>query len=81
MDVDYFIRMKLMELSEDGAVRLLEEKFITGREGYFCLKFSKNLTRTKALLTYRKRDSNEDILLPLERDLDKPLWVWADNCI
>ncbi|NLW77186.1 MAG: hypothetical protein GXY18_12290 [Methanomicrobiales archaeon] len=44
-----------MELSEDGAVRLLEEKFITGREGYFCLKFSKNLTRTKALLTYRKR--------------------------
>ncbi|MGV8109631.1 hypothetical protein [Methanospirillum sp.] len=55
VDVDYFIRTKLMELSEDGAVRLLEEKFITGREGYFCLKFSKNLTRTKALLTYRKR--------------------------
>jgi hypothetical protein len=28
------------------AVKLLEEAFITGREGFFCLKSSKNLTVT-----------------------------------
>jgi hypothetical protein len=42
VDVDYFIRTKLMETSEDGAIRLLEEKFIIGREGFFCMKSSKN---------------------------------------
>ena len=44
VDVDYSIQTKLIELSEDDAVRLLEEKFITGREGFFCLKSSKNFS-------------------------------------
>lgn len=55
MDVDYSIHPKLMELSEDDAVRLHEGKVIMVREGSFCLESSKNLTRTEALLTYRKR--------------------------
>ena len=41
VEVDYSIQTKLIELSEDDAVKLLEEKFITGREGFFCLKSSK----------------------------------------
>jgi transposase len=55
VDVDYSIQTKLIELSEEDAVNLLEEGFVTGREGFFCLKSSKNLTLTKALLTYRKK--------------------------
>jgi hypothetical protein len=53
-EVDYSIQTKLIELSEDDAARFPEEKFITGREGFFCLKPGKNVTRTEALLTYRK---------------------------
>ncbi|MCP1662769.1 transposase [Methanocalculus sp. AMF5] len=82
VDVDYSIQTKLMELSEDDAVRLLEEKFITGREGFFCLKSSKNLTLTEALLTYRKKDSIEKIFNSLKNEIEiKPLRVWTDNSI
>jgi transposase len=82
VDVDYSIQTKLIELSEDDAIRLLEEKFITGREGFFCLKSSKNLTLTEALLTYRKKDSIEKIFNSLKNEIEiKPLRVWTDNSI
>lgn len=82
VDVDYSIQTKLVELSEDDAIKLLEEKFITGREGFFCLKSSKNLTLTEALLTYRKKDSIEKIFNSLKNEIEiKPLRVWTDNSI
>ncbi len=82
VDVDYSIQTKLIELSEDDAVRLLEDKFITGREGFFCLKSSKNLTLIEALLTYRKKDSIEKIFNSLKNEIEiKPLRVWTDNSI
>ena len=82
MEVDYSIQTKLIELSEDDAVKLLEEKFITGRKGFFCLKSSKNLTLTEALLTYRKKDSIEKIFNSLKNEIEiKPLRVWTDNSI
>ena len=81
MDVNYSIRTKLIELSEDDAVKLLEEKFITGRERFYCLKSSKNLALNEALLTYRKKDSNEDIQFSKNEIEIKPLRVWIDNSI
>jgi len=61
---------------------MLEEKFITGREGYFCLKSSKNLTLPEALLTYRRKDSIEKIFNSLKNEIEiKPLRVWTDNSI
>jgi transposase len=82
VDVDYTIQTKLVELSEDDAVKLLEDKFITGREGFFCLKSSKNLTLIEALLTYRKKDSIEKIFNSLKNEIEiKPLRVWTDKCI
>jgi transposase len=82
VDVDYSIQTKLLELSEEDAVKLLEEKFITGREGFFCLKSSKKLTLTEALLTYRKKDSIEKIFNSLKNEIEiKPLRVWTDNSI
>ena len=80
--MDYSIQTKLIELSEDDAVKLLEDKFITGREGFFCLKSSKNLTLPEALLTYRKKDSIEKIFNSLKNEIEiKPLRVWTDKSI
>ena len=69
-------------LKEDEAVKLLEDKLITGREGFFCLKSSKNLTLVEALNTYRKKDSIEKIFHSLKNEIEiKPLRVWTDNSI
>jgi transposase len=82
IDVEYSIQTKLIELSEEEAVKLLEENIITGREGFFCLKSSKNLTLAEALLTYRKKDSIEKIFNSLKNEIEiKPLRVWTDNSI
>lgn len=69
IDVEYSVQTKLIDLSEDEAVELLKEKIITGREGFFCLKSSKNLTLYEALLTYRKKDSIEKCDKKLYRGL------------
>ena len=82
IDVEYSVQTKLIELSEDEAVQLLEENIINGREGFFCLKSSKNLTLAEALLTYRKKDSIEKIFNSLKNEIEiKPLRVWTDNSI
>ncbi len=82
IDVEYSIQTRLIELSEDEAVKLLEENIITGREGFFCLKSSKDLTLAEALLTYRKKDSIEKIFNSLKNEIEiKPLRVWTDNSI
>jgi len=82
IDVEYSIQTRLIELSEEEAVKLLEENIITGREGFFCLKSSKDLTLAEALLTYRKKDSIEKIFNSLKNEIEiKPLRVWTDNSI
>jgi transposase len=82
IDVSYSFQTKLIELSENEAIKLLEDKLITGREGFFCLKSSKNLTLKQALLTYRKKDSIEKIFHSLKNEIEiKPLRVWTDDSI
>ena len=49
VDVSYSIQTKLMTISEDEAIKLLEDQVITGREGFFFLKSSKNLIFTESL--------------------------------
>ena len=74
IDVEFSVQTKLVELSEDEALRLLEEKIITGREGY--------LTLPEVLLTYRKKDSIEKIFYSLKNEIEiKPLRVWTDESI
>jgi len=76
VDISYTFQTKLMELSEEEAIKLLEEDLISGREGFFCLKSSKNLTLKQALLTYRKKDSIEKFFQSLKNEIDiKPLRV------
>jgi transposase len=82
IDVSYSFQTKLIELSENEAIKLLEDKLITGREGFFCLKSSKNLTLKQALLTYRKKDSIEKIFNSLKNEIEiKPLRVWTDASV
>jgi transposase len=55
---------------------------ITGREGFFCLKSSRDLTLKHALSTYRKKDSFEKIINSLKNEIEiKPLRVWTDSSI
>ena len=80
--VHYSIQTKPMELSKDDAAKHLEEKFIIGREGFFCVNSSTNLTLTEALLTYQKKYSIEKKFNPLKNQIEnKLLHVWTDNNI
>jgi transposase len=82
VDIEYSFQTKLDELSEEEALRLLNKVSINGREGFFCLVSSENLTLQEALGTYRKKDSIEKIMNSLKNEIEiKPLRVWKDESI
>lgn len=82
IDIAYSFQTKLGELSDEEALKLVESAIITGREGFFCIKSSENLTLQQALQTYRKKDSIEKIFNSLKNEIEiKPLRVWSDNSI
>jgi transposase len=80
IDISYSYQTKLVEMTEEDAFKLLEKETINGREGFFCLKSSKNLTLKEALETYRKKDSIEKIFDSLKNEIEiKPLRVWCQG--
>ena len=82
IDISYSYQTKLVEMTEEDAFKLLEKEIINGREGFFCLKSSKNLTLKEALETYRKKDSIEKIFDSLKNEIEiKPLRVWTKESI
>lgn len=82
VDVIYSYQTKLRELGEEESLKLVESAVINGREGFFCIKSSENLTLEQALDTYRKKDSIEKIFNSLKNEIEiKPLRVWSDNGI
>jgi len=73
---------KLKSLSDEQAFELVKKASITGREGFFCLTSSKNLTLKAALFLYKEKDSIEKIMHSLKNEINiKPLRVWSDNSI
>ena len=73
---------KLKTLSEKEAFELVKKASITGREGFFCLTSSQDLTLKEALFLYREKDSVEKIMHSLKNEINiKPLRVWTDNSI
>ncbi len=73
---------KLKTLSELQAFELVKKDSITGREGFFCLMSSQDLTLKEALFLYREKDSVEKIMHSLKNEINiKPLRVWSDNSI
>jgi transposase len=82
VDVKYSYQTKLTEISEEEAIRIVEEVSINGREGFFCLVSSEDLTLEEALQTYRKKDSIEKIINSLKNEIViKPLRVWKEKSI
>jgi len=73
---------KLGSLSENQAFDLVKKTSITGREGFFCLTSSDNLTLDEALVLYKEKDSVEKIMYSLKNEINiKPLRVWSDNSV
>ena len=62
-------------MNDKEALEFLIKENINGREGFFCLKSSRNLTLKEALEVYRKKDSLEKIFnyLPFRRLADRPV--------
>lgn len=82
VDVKYSYQTKLTSLSEKEALRVVQKASINGREGFFCLVSSENLTLTEALKIYRMKDSVEKIFQSMKNDISiKPLRVWSTNSI
>jgi transposase len=82
IDISYSYQTKLEELSEEEAMKLLEKIIITGREGFFCIKSSENLTLQQALQTYRKKDSIEKIFNSMKNEIEiRPVRVWSEDSI
>jgi len=82
VDVTYSYQTKLKELGEKEALEYAKKHSITGREGFFCLTSSENLTLEEALHTYRKKDSIEKLINSLKNEVNiKPLRVWSENSI
>lgn len=73
---------KLKSLSEKEAFELVKNASITGREGFFCLMSSQNLTLKETLFLYKEKDSIEKIMNSLKNEVNiRPLRVWSDNSI
>jgi len=77
IDATTSFQTKLAEMSEKEAYEYAFSRCRNGREGFFCLKSSKNLTLAEALVTYRKKDSIEKIFHSLKNEIEiKPVRCW-----
>lgn len=82
VDVKYSYQTKLTSLSEKEALKIVQKASINGREGFFCLVSSENLTLAEALKIYRMKDSVEKIFQSMKNDISiKPLRVWSTKSI
>lgn len=82
VDMTYSYQTKLPIISENDAFEEVKKASITGREGFFCLTSSENLTLKEALLLYREKDSIEKIMHSLKNEICiKPLRVWTTKSI
>lgn len=73
-------RLKNMTLKE--LRKRMFEASLTGREGFFLLISSKNLTGKQALTIYRNRDAVEKLIDSLKNVVKlKPVRVWTSNAI
>jgi transposase len=81
VEMQYSYQTKLKELGSE-ALEYVKKQTITGREGFFCLVSSEDLTLQQALETYRKKDSIEKLINSLKNEINiGPLRVWTDESI
>jgi transposase len=74
------LQKRLEKIPEDTLKENIFEESLTGREGFFLLISSKDLTHFQALKTYRERDSIEKMMDSLKNVIRiKPIRVWTDD--
>lgn len=74
------LQKRLNNLTQKELKKKLLTEAVTGREGFFLLVSSKNLTPNEALQQYRSRDSIEKLIDSLKNVIKvKPVRVWTDN--
>lgn len=74
------LQKRLEKLSENELSEALFSESKTGREGFFLLVSSKDLTHFEALKLYRERDSIEKMMDSLKNVIRiKPVRVWTDD--
>ncbi|MDR1405449.1 MAG: transposase [Candidatus Methanoplasma sp.] len=67
---------------DDDAFEYVRRELSDGREGFFKLECSENLTPSDVLRIYRKRDTVEKLIESLKNQIDlKPLRVRSDNAV
>ena len=82
VDIKYFVQTRLHKMTKKQALKCLYQDAVNGREGFFCLKSSEDLTLKQALETYRKKDSIEKLIHSLKNEVEiKPVRVWTKNSI
>jgi len=82
VDIKYFVQTRLHKMTKKQALKCLYQDAVNGREGFFCLKSSEDLTLKQALETYRKKDSIEKLIHSLKNEIEiKPVRVWTKNSI
>jgi transposase len=79
VEVKYWYQTKLQEMDEEEALSYLMKSVKNGREGFFCVISSEDLTLGEALSIYRMKDAIEKIFHSLKNEIEiKPLRVWSD---
>ena len=74
------LQKRLEKLSDNELCKALFAESKTGREGFFLLVSSKDLTHIEALKLYRERDSIEKMIDSLKNVIRiKPVRVWTDD--
>ena len=67
---------------EDEMYSFVRERLSNGREGFFKLESSAELTEKEAYTMYRERDTTEKLIDSLKNHIDTgPLRVWSDACV
>jgi transposase len=76
------IQDKLVTQTTDQIKKYLESIHVNGREGFYILESSKNLTPKEAVSAYKGKDSIEKIMNSLKNEIEiKPVRVWTESSI
>lgn len=76
------LQTKLAEITEDEAIRILREKSITGREGFFCLVSDRDMDPREVRSMYRSKDIVEKLFSSMKSDIGiRPIRTWTENSI
>jgi len=71
---------RLSELGDDEAMRILEKKHTTGREGFFCIVSDRDMDPVEVRSTYRSKDIVEKLFSSMKTDIGiRPIRTWTEN--